>query len=84
MYHVCPHVRKIIHSLKLVDYLHVQADMYNYYLMQLSKMNRPVIFNLKSQFPKLELLNVLSHFYSNISKALTTDNLNLKLWYTEF
>ena len=27
-------VRKIIHSLKLVDYLHVQADIlwYNYYL----------------------------------------------------
>ena len=30
----CPPVRKIIHSLKLVDYLHVQADNpgYNYYL----------------------------------------------------
>ena len=30
----CPSVRKIIHSLKLVDYLHVQADnpWYNYYL----------------------------------------------------
>ena len=29
----CPPVRKIIHSLKLVDYLHVQADnpWYNYY-----------------------------------------------------
>ena len=28
----CPPVRKIIHSLKLVDYLHVQADnpWYNY------------------------------------------------------
>ena len=34
-YHVCPYVRKIIHSLKLVDYLHVQADKpwYNYYIM---------------------------------------------------
>ena len=34
LYHVCPPVRKIIHSLKLVDYLHVQADnpWYNYYL----------------------------------------------------
>ena len=33
MYYVCPPVRKIIHSLKLVDYLHVQADnpWYNYY-----------------------------------------------------
>ena len=32
--HVCPPVRKIIHSLKLVDYLHVQADnpWYNYYV----------------------------------------------------
>ena len=30
----CPPVRKIIHSLKLVDYLHIQADnpWYNYYL----------------------------------------------------
>ena len=30
----CPPVRKIIHSLKLVDYLHVQADnpWYNYYV----------------------------------------------------
>ena len=26
LYHVCLPVRKIIHSLKLVDYLHVQAD----------------------------------------------------------
>ena len=34
LYNVCPPVRKIIHSLKLVDYLHVQADnpWYNYYL----------------------------------------------------
>ena len=31
---VCPPVREIIHSLKLVDYLHVQADKpwYNYYI----------------------------------------------------
>ena len=35
LYHVCPHVRKIIQSLKLVDYLHVHADnpWYNYYVM---------------------------------------------------
>ena len=26
LYHFCPPVREIIHSLKLVDYLHVQAD----------------------------------------------------------
>ena len=34
LYHVCPPVRKIIHSLKLVDYLHVQVDnpWYNYYI----------------------------------------------------
>ena len=33
LYHICPPVRKIIHSLKLVAYLHVQADnpWYNYY-----------------------------------------------------
>ena len=38
LYHVCPHERKIIHSLKLVDYLHVQADnpWYNYYLVKQS------------------------------------------------
>ena len=31
----CPPVRKIIHSLKHVDYLHVQADnpWYNYYVV---------------------------------------------------
>ena len=34
LYHVCPPVCKIIHSLKLVDYLHVHADnpWYNYFL----------------------------------------------------
>ena len=34
LYHICTPVRKIIHSLKLVDYLHVQADnpWCNYYL----------------------------------------------------
>ena len=34
LYHDCPPVRKIIHSLKLVDYLHAQADnpWYDYYL----------------------------------------------------
>ena len=34
--HVCPPVRKIIHSLKLVDYLHVHAEnpWYNYHLAQ--------------------------------------------------
>ena len=36
LYHVCPPVRKIIHSLKLVDYLHVQADnpWHNCYITQ--------------------------------------------------
>ena len=34
LYHVCPPVRKIILSLKLVNYLHVLADnpWYNYYM----------------------------------------------------
>ena len=33
-YHVCPPVREIIHSLKLVDYLHEQAykPWYHYYM----------------------------------------------------
>ena len=36
LYHVCQPVRKIIHSLKLVNYLHVQADnpWYNYYIIR--------------------------------------------------
>ena len=36
LYHVCPPVRKKIHSLKPVDYLHVQADnpWNNYYMTQ--------------------------------------------------
>ena len=35
LYYVYPSVRQIIHSLKLVDYLHVQAvnQLYNYYLI---------------------------------------------------
>ena len=39
LYHVCPPVRKITHSLKLVDYLHVQADnpWYNYYLFLVNR-----------------------------------------------
>ena len=34
LYHACPPVHKIIHSLNLVDYLQVQTDnpWYNYYL----------------------------------------------------
>ena len=37
----CPPERKIIHSLKLVDYLHVQADnpWYNYYLELIGPLN---------------------------------------------
>ena len=43
LYHVCPPVRKIIHSLKLVDYLHVQADnpWYNYYLSRRHGNHKP-------------------------------------------
>ena len=35
LYYVCPSVMEIIHSLKLVDYLHVQAvnQWYNNYLI---------------------------------------------------
>ena len=42
---VYPPVRKIIHSLKLVDYLHVQADkpLYNYYITFVG-MNLPLEF----------------------------------------
>ena len=36
LYHVCPPVRKIILTLKLVDYLNVQADnpWYNYNIVE--------------------------------------------------
>ena len=36
LYYVCPPVRKIIYSLKLVDHLHVQAEKawYIYYVWQ--------------------------------------------------
>ena len=51
LYHVCPPVRKIIHLLKLVDYLQVQADnpWYNFYLnmhAQLSSGVRDLMFSL--------------------------------------
>ena len=49
LYHVCTPVRKIIHSLKLVDYLHVQADnpWYKYYLhfLIVYQPNRIIIYS---------------------------------------
>ena len=44
LYHVCPHVRKIINSLKLEDYLHVQTDnpWYNYYICRGYLMQSPI------------------------------------------
>ena len=38
LYHDCPPVHKIIHSLKLVNYLHIQADTqwYNYYFYRVT------------------------------------------------
>ena len=46
--HVSPPVRKIIHSLKLVDYLHVHADnsWYNYYLASLLNSSATYLFQL--------------------------------------
>ena len=37
LYHVCPPACKIIHLLKLVDYLHIKAGnpWYNYYLIKI-------------------------------------------------
>ena len=53
LYHVCPPVRKIIHSLKLVDYLHVQADnpWYNYYLDGDDSVDLFVTYGYKFQLP---------------------------------
>ena len=47
LYHVCPPVRKIIHELKLVDYLHVQADNPWYYLYMsiISLVNTLLLYN---------------------------------------
>ena len=39
LYHYCPPVRKIIHSLKLADYLHVQADNPCYNLLNTLQVN---------------------------------------------
>ena len=43
IYHICPPVRKIIHSLKLVDYFHVQADnqWYSYSLAAFKRVALP-------------------------------------------
>ena len=53
LYHVCPPVRKIIYSLKLVDYLHVQADnpWYNHYLVDAYTLG----INVKLIFPSVGL-----------------------------
>ena len=41
---ICPPVREIIHSLKLLDYLPVQADKpwYNYYIILLVQADKPL------------------------------------------
>ena len=48
---VCPPVREIIHELKFVDYLLLQADnpWYNYYVLRLRLQRDPVLAVSKDQ-----------------------------------
>ena len=70
LYHVCPPVRKIIHSLKLVDYLHVQAinPWYNY--TQQRKKRTTTIFPFRSPFETK---------FVNCHKIFISDQILLKL-----
>ena len=58
----CPPVRKIIHSLKLVDYLCVQTDnpWYNYYIVRETNS----ICRAKQMFWALNVIIVLSTFFN--------------------
>ena len=65
LYHVCPPVRsKLIHSLKLVDYLHVQADKpwYTYCLANSADTDEVLHLNLLStvcQFTTFQYTRVI-------------------------
>ena len=69
LYHDCPSVRKIIHSLKLMDYLHVQADnqWYNYYLNW---------WKLKACLV-LQLLDVVFILLINVKKPTMPTNVDI-------
>ena len=62
LYNDCPPVRKIIHSLKLADYLHLHANnpCYNYYLTPPASSNfcSLLIIFANSLGPEQERLNV--------------------------
>ena len=64
--HVYPPVRKIIHSLKVVDYLHVQADnpWYNYYARILATIDMLSLFLLQ-----LHVLVSSVHSTRNVSST---------------
>ena len=66
LYHVCPPVRKIIHSLKLVDYLRVHADnpwynllvcwLYPFYLAEASTITRSITSYIVGDLRPLSLV----------------------------
>ena len=82
IYRVCPPVRKIIHSLKLVDYLHVQADnpWYNYYLYHPTLFMKDSINayhsnkSFKSSLLFLSNKNVILNFALFSSNSITDKN----------
>ena len=90
-YHVCPPVCKIIHSLKLVDYHHVQADnlWYNYYIYWF-KYDKHFIsgfnFNIRRHRLSNHILQVAVHRNKerlmNISKACERYNQDKEFRYT--
>ena len=82
IYNVCPPVRKIIHSLKLVDYLHVQANnpWYNYYVYTITSLDPSLSCVADMPVSNLEmyiLCNISLHFIeeSDISVLTRWDKL---------
>ena len=68
----CPPVRKIIHSLKLADYLHVQVDnpWYNYYLIAFN-----YVFYILVGFNKICFTSFIS--FSVIKGFLSLPSMNI-------
>ena len=61
LYHVCPPVRKIVHSLKLADYLYVQADnpWYNYFLVRMSSQSQMMCVVMGRQISKFSIACII-------------------------
>ena len=78
---MCPPVPKIIHSLKLVDYLHVQADnpWYNYYItgetLDPNYCSRKISVNLHRKRWQLSC-HIFCVFFTKITTMLLTNPSN--------